>query len=196
MTHEVQLVWIYAVQVQDSYCKDIKVQSNECEKKTCCDDMRRCPPPLNWTILSHSQEMFSGSNVEPLNFPFAHGAGDDLLLFAKCTSTHRTPVPLLGDTVSRRAACRVSQHFTLFAFPMAFLSKPDTADYTFRACRGSTLRARRPEQRNADMSMQLIAFNSRLAVRLTMVGDGQAYCNAPRDGRGVTRSHSKSRVPP
>ena len=62
----------------------------------------------------------------------------------------------------------VSQHFTLFAFPKAFLSKPDRPYSLPYVPRPYPARTQRPEQRNADMSMQVIAFNSRIAVRPTM----------------------------
>jgi hypothetical protein len=40
------------------------------EKNPSSDDMRRCPPLLNWTILSRSQEMVLGLNLEHVALTF------------------------------------------------------------------------------------------------------------------------------
>ncbi|KAF8266580.1 hypothetical protein EI94DRAFT_1584930 [Lactarius quietus] len=62
----------------------------------------------------------------------------------------------------------VSKYFTLYAFPKAFLSKPD-APYSFPYVpRPYPARPQRPEQRNVDMSMQVVAFNSRVVIRPTV----------------------------
>jgi hypothetical protein len=60
----------------------------------------------------------------------------------------------------------VSKHFTLFAFPKAFLSKPDVT--IFLAVRTAAVPGARSAARATrcvDMSMQVIAFNSRVVIR-------------------------------
>jgi hypothetical protein len=59
----------------------------------------------------------------------------------------------------------VSKHFCLHAFPKAFLSKPDVPFPLPYAPRPYPARPQRPEQRSVDMSMQVIAFNSRVVIR-------------------------------
>ncbi len=63
----------------------------------------------------------------------------------------------------------ISPHLTLYAFPKAFLTKPDAPyhePYAPRPYPAPT--TRRPEQRTADMSMQFIAFHSRVVLRPTV----------------------------
>ncbi|KAI9450084.1 hypothetical protein BJY52DRAFT_1126179, partial [Lactarius psammicola] len=62
----------------------------------------------------------------------------------------------------------VSKHFNLYAFPKAFLSKPDAPYPLPYVPRPYPAHHRRPEQRSVDMSMQVVAFNSRVIVRPTL----------------------------
>ncbi|KAH8982369.1 hypothetical protein EDB86DRAFT_2971143 [Lactarius hatsudake] len=62
----------------------------------------------------------------------------------------------------------VSKHFNLYAFPKAFLSKPDAPYPLPYVPRPYPARPQQPEQRSADMSMQVIAFDSRLVLRPTL----------------------------
>ncbi|KAI0293639.1 hypothetical protein B0F90DRAFT_1821991 [Multifurca ochricompacta] len=59
----------------------------------------------------------------------------------------------------------VSKHFTLYAFPKAFLTKPDVPYSMPYKPRPYPERPRRPEQRSVDMSLQVIAFNSRVMLK-------------------------------
>ena len=61
-----------------------------------------------------------------------------------------------------------SPHLTLYAFPKAFLSKPDVPYSKPYKPRPYPEPPRRPEQRSVDMSMQFIAFNSRVLLRPTV----------------------------
>ncbi len=59
----------------------------------------------------------------------------------------------------------VTKHFTLYAIPKAFLSRPDVT-YSFPyAPRPYPARPLRPEQRSADISMQFVSFRSRVVLR-------------------------------
>jgi hypothetical protein len=58
-----------------------------------------------------------------------------------------------------------SPHLTLYAFPKAFLSKPDVEYCKPYKPRPYPAPPRRPGQRSADMSMQFIAVNSRVVLR-------------------------------
>lgn len=62
----------------------------------------------------------------------------------------------------------VNKHFSLYAFPKAFLSKPDAPYPLPYAPRPYPARPRGPGQRSADMSLQVIAFNSRVPLRPTL----------------------------
>jgi hypothetical protein len=62
----------------------------------------------------------------------------------------------------------ISQYLTLYAFPKAFLSKPDVPYSKPYKPRPYPEPARRPEQRSVDMSMQVVAFNSRVLLRPTV----------------------------
>lgn len=59
-------------------------------------------------------------------------------------------------------------HLTLYAFPKAFLSKPETPYDKPYKLRPYPAPPRRPDERNADMSMQVLASNSRIIVRPTL----------------------------
>ncbi|KAI0293631.1 hypothetical protein B0F90DRAFT_1762023 [Multifurca ochricompacta] len=59
----------------------------------------------------------------------------------------------------------VSKHFTLYAFPKAFLTKPDVPYSKPYKPRPYPERPRRPEQRSVDMFLQVIAFNSRVMLK-------------------------------
>jgi hypothetical protein len=61
-----------------------------------------------------------------------------------------------------------SPHLTLYAFPKAFLSKPEAPYPDPYKPRPYPAPPRRPEQRSADMSMQVLAFKSRVVLRPTM----------------------------
>ncbi|KAH9038680.1 hypothetical protein EDB83DRAFT_2412569 [Lactarius deliciosus] len=62
----------------------------------------------------------------------------------------------------------VSKHFNLYAFPKAFLSKPDAPYPLPYVPRPYPARPQQPEQRSVDMSMQVIAFDSRVVLRPTL----------------------------
>ncbi|KAI9438027.1 hypothetical protein H4582DRAFT_2057532 [Lactarius indigo] len=62
----------------------------------------------------------------------------------------------------------VSKHFNLYAFPKAFLSKPDAPYSLPYVPRPYPARPQRPEQRSVDMSMQVVAFNSRITLGPTV----------------------------
>ncbi|KAI0255057.1 hypothetical protein BJV78DRAFT_1359042 [Lactifluus subvellereus] len=62
----------------------------------------------------------------------------------------------------------VSPHLTLYAFPKAFLSRPDAPYSRPYKPRPYPEPPRRPEQRSVDMSMQVVAFNSRVVLRPTV----------------------------
>ena len=61
-----------------------------------------------------------------------------------------------------------SPYLTLFAFPKAFLSKPEVQYGKPYKPRPYPAPPRRPDQRNADMSMQVLSTNSRVVVRSTV----------------------------
>ncbi|KAI9507104.1 hypothetical protein F5148DRAFT_1208066 [Russula earlei] len=62
----------------------------------------------------------------------------------------------------------VSPHLSLFAFPKAFLTKPDvpfSKPYKLRPYPAPTTPAQREQRRAVDMSMQVLAFKSRVVLR-------------------------------
>jgi hypothetical protein len=61
-----------------------------------------------------------------------------------------------------------SPHLTLYAFPKAFLSKPEVQYPEPFKLRPYPAPPRRPEQRSADMSMQVLMINSRVMLRPTV----------------------------
>ncbi|KAI0277742.1 hypothetical protein BGY98DRAFT_595946 [Russula aff. rugulosa BPL654] len=66
------------------------------------------------------------------------------------------------------APCWKSPHLTLYAFPKAFLTKPEVPYPEPYKLRPYPAPPRRPEQRSVDMSMQVIAMNSRIILRPTV----------------------------
>ena len=61
-----------------------------------------------------------------------------------------------------------SPHLNLYAFPKAFLSKPEAQYVEPYKQRPYPAPPRRPEQRSVDMSMQFLTYNSRVVIRPTM----------------------------
>jgi hypothetical protein len=59
----------------------------------------------------------------------------------------------------------ISPHFSLYAFPKAFLSKPDAPYPKPYEPRPYPAVARKEQHRSADMSMQVVAFNTRVVLR-------------------------------
>ncbi|KAI0301430.1 chondroitin AC/alginate lyase [Russula brevipes] len=62
----------------------------------------------------------------------------------------------------------VNRHLTLYAFPKAFLTKPDAPHLKPHELRPYPTPPMRPGQRSVDMSMQVVAFHSRVVAQPTV----------------------------